>query len=86
MTGFDKLTQKMSEISGLPPKDINQAWEKIKANRELLDGCACHNFSIDLLPDKTMGKRWKCTRCGGEVNSENKYWYELGIEHSKQKI
>lgn len=83
MTGFDKLTQEMSKISGLQQRDIKQTWEKVKVNRELLDGCEYHNFSIDLLPEKAMGKRWRCTNCEGEVNSENKYWYELGIKHRK---
>lgn len=83
MTGLDNLAQKISEISGVPPRDVRETWEKVKQNRAQLDACDRHNFNIDLHPEKTTGKRWRCANCGGEVNSENKHWYELGIQHSR---
>ena len=81
MTGFDNLAQRMSEISGVPPRDIKETWEKVKQNKTLLNKCDRHSFDIDLRPERTTANRWKCINCEGEVNSENKYWYELGVKH-----
>ncbi|HEY9610580.1 hypothetical protein [Allocoleopsis sp.] len=82
MSEIDNIAQKLSEISGVPSRDIQQTWARVKQNGAILDGCGRHDFSIDLRPEKVAGKRWKCANCGGEVNSENKYWYELGLEHN----
>ncbi len=53
-------------------------WGKAVANGKALDACERHRFTIDLTPDKPLGKRWQCRHCGGEVDAHAKYWYELG--------
>lgn len=57
--------------------------EQVKKNRETLMNCKQHDFSIDLTPERVLGKRWKCAECGGEVEGSEKHWYELGLKHGK---
>lgn len=55
----------------------------IKENHKLLDSCDLHNFTIEL---KTLsGRVYECSKCGGEVSSEAKMWYEKGIKHIDDK-
>lgn len=56
-------------------------WKRISENNKLLNSCEQHLFSIDVTPEKTIAKRWKCERCGGVVENINKYWYEQGLKH-----
>lgn len=56
-----------------------------KKNRELLNSCDCHNFSIRLegTPGVFSSHRWECSKCGGEVDESAKTWYELGLLHGQ---
>lgn len=56
-------------------------WEKVKANRALLESCDYHDFSIDVTEERTIDKTWKCSNYGGTVTSTTKHWYEQGLEH-----
>ncbi len=78
----DNLIDAMSNVSGLPRSETNEIWEKVKKNRQRLDSCSQHHFTLDLTPDKSIAKRWRCTRCSGEIDGVNKSWYELGLEHA----
>lgn len=55
-----------------------------KLNRELLDACpGIHDFSIEI-PGKTLSQTvWECSICGGEVNAQEKLWYERGVKHGQ---
>ena len=57
---------------------LNAIWDTVVANRDRLNGCAGHFFSVDLDPEKPLGKHWQCLVCGGEVDSIAKSWYEDG--------
>lgn len=62
---------------------IQECWEKAKENQRLLATCQGHVFNTDLTPTRKLGKRWQCARCGGEVDSQAKKWYELGQAHGR---
>lgn len=56
-------------------------------NDEHLRACSRHDFSEDLTPDHPPhGKRWRCTRCTGEVTGNDKRWYECGLGHADQGV
>lgn len=56
-------------------------WEQVKANGARLDGCAGPHEFQDTTPDKPIGKRYRCSKCTGEVEGSNVRWYEAGLKH-----
>lgn len=74
----------MTELKGHAKRLIEQVIEQVKKNRKTLMNCKQHDFSIDLTPERVLGKRWKCAECGGEVAGSEKHWYELGLKHGKE--
>ena len=55
--------------------------DEVKENHRKLDSCICHNFGIDMMSDRIIGKKYKCTQCGGVIDAINKIWYERGLKH-----
>ena len=62
---------------------IKELAEQVKANARVLEQCTEHAFTIDLDPEKPLGKRWMCERCRGVVRGPAKFWYEAGRAHEK---
>jgi hypothetical protein len=59
---------------------------KVQANHKALASCAGpHDFSIDVTPTKTFGKRWRCSLCQGEIDSIAKIYYTEGLQHGLAK-
>lgn len=58
---------------------------KAMENEKRLGSCKVHDFSIDVTPEKVMGKRWKCSKCLGETDNISKYWYNKGLEHGNDR-
>lgn len=70
----------------LRKSEADALWAKIKANQSVLASCAGpHDFSIDFAPTKTFGKRWRCSRCQGEIDSIANIYYEEGLRHGLAK-
>lgn len=62
----------------------NEMWSRVQENRKRMDACVGpHDFSIDLLPERTFGKRWRCTLCGAEIDGVDKSYYERGVAHGR---
>lgn len=78
----NNIIQEVERVFGLSEATQRQLFEQVKANRQTLDSCNCHDFSTDLNPDKIFNKKWKCSNCGGVVDNQEKYWYEKGFEHA----
>lgn len=62
--------------------DNDKIWKMVKQNHKKLNSCECHNF-IDISPDKSLGKKYKCKNCSGILDSINVSWYNLGLKHGK---
>lgn len=63
---------------------------EVKVNLSKLDTCQRHEFEGD--PGSVMAtlkdgspwfRRYRCTRCGGSVDSHAYHWYQLGLRHAK---
>lgn len=67
----------MSKIDG------KAIWAEVQENHRKLRGCALHDFSIDLNPDRRMGKKWQCSRCGGVIDAVRRLWYIDGLKHGR---
>jgi hypothetical protein len=64
--------------------DVDKILLEVRANLRLLDSCVLpHAFDIDMTPGKKIGGRSKCSKCGGEVESLAKRWYEQGLRDAK---
>lgn len=59
--------------------NAKEIFEKVQENEKKLDDCTIHDFSIPMEPGKLV-RRWKCSRCEGEVDVLAKRWYERGLE------
>jgi len=62
---------------------MDDLWLQVRKNHQKLDSCQRHDFSIDMNPEKPVGKKYQCTRCGGEVDLSAKHWYEKGLAHAE---
>ncbi len=61
--------------------DTKAILAQVQANRAALEGCAGpHDFSESLQPGR-LGGKWRCTRCGGEVDFHARHWYQAGLKH-----
>ena len=70
----------------MTPAEAKALWEKVQANHRTLASCAGpHDFSDDLSPARTIGKRWRCTRCGGEVDGVARSHYQDGLKHGREE-
>lgn len=67
----------MSELSGISREEVLAISERVKANSAVLNGCAYHEFE-PVPPLAPIRQRYRCRRCGGEVDALAYYWHELG--------
>jgi hypothetical protein len=59
----------------------NTILQQVKANMQKLMTCELHDFQ-DITPTKQIGKRYKCTKCEGEVDGLAYSWYRKGLKHA----
>ena len=68
----------------LSKEEVQKIFGEVRANRALLDACAApHTF---LPHEKYVGglvRSFKCSKCGGIVETLHKHWYEMGLKHGK---
>lgn len=66
-------------------KETFDAFMKLsKLNRELLEVCpGVHDFSVELKGSIRSRDKYECSICGGEVDRQEKIWYEKGVEHGR---
>lgn len=75
----------LSNMSGISKEDIKKIMEKVKENDKRLKECdPPHDFSIALTLSPRL-KKWKCSKCKGEIDNIYKCWYEKGLEHGMGK-
>lgn len=87
--------EKLPEITGVKPKEIDSILVAVKANSALLEKCARHDFSVVLdrrtkqplenaTPAQRFGAKFKCTHCGGTVDGLAKIWYDRGLKDASE--
>lgn len=78
-------TEILGAVSGLGKVEVKKIWEQVKANLKRLDECVGpHDFQRLALETKLMF-RFRCTKCGGEIEGDNRSWYERGLKHGRQE-
>lgn len=61
--------------------DLERLWTQVRVNQTALEQCSGHDFSIPMEPKRQLGQRWRCSHCGGHVDTVAKHWYERGKRH-----
>lgn len=74
----------IQKITGINKSEQVKILEEIRKNREVLQNCSLHEFSIKISQERVLSK-WKCKNCGGIVDNSEKYWYEKGLNHGVKK-
>lgn len=67
-------------------EQIKQIMKSVKENHAKMEACLCHDFSIDVTPERRLGKKWQCTKCSGIIDIHAKIWYERGRKDAKHEI
>jgi hypothetical protein len=58
-------------------------WKNHPENSAKLNKCTRHRFNIPVGNAQTLvAQTWRCTKCHGEVTTEQKVWYERGVVHA----
>jgi hypothetical protein len=64
---------------------MNKIWLEVKENNRKLEACVGPHDFIDTTPDKVTGRKYKCSKCEGSIDSIAFSWYNKGLEHGKIK-
>lgn len=48
--------------------EFSRPRKEARNNHITLESCTCHDFSVDLTPEREILKRWQCTQCQGEID------------------
>lgn len=68
----------MSELTGLPRTTVQELADKARENIARLNACERHQFE-PIGPVQPLRTRYRCAKCGGEVDSHARHWYERGL-------
>lgn len=69
----------------LTKSDYQAIWEEVKANHAALDACVGpHDFSIEHERMGTLVRKYRCTKCGGTIDSIDRTWYLSGLAHGRK--
>lgn len=75
----------LSRVSGVPRAEVSEIFKQVKRNHQRLAVCDHHIFK-DITPDKPLGKKYRCSRCQGEVDSQAYYWFTKGQEQARMGV
>lgn len=71
----------MSELTGLSRETVLDIAAGVRANIAKLSACSLHTFE-PIAPAQPLRTRYRCTSCGGEIDSSAYRWYQLGRAHA----
>ena len=63
----------------MTPEDANQLWKQVQENHKTLDSCAGPHVFVDQTPERAIGKKFRCSACGGTADGVARHWYERGL-------
>lgn len=66
----------------MTPAEARTLWDECVAKGRALDACPRHTF-VDATPERKLGKRWRCSACGGEIDTVQRRMYDQGFAHGK---
>jgi len=63
----NKAFEALSNISGLPKKEVNKIWEEVKANQKLLKECKRPHLFTPIDDVNKINCKYECAKCKGIV-------------------
>jgi hypothetical protein len=63
--------------------EAKRLWEDIKAKSKALAECAGPHEFVDTTPERALNKRFRCTKCGGEMSGIERRCYLQGLSHGR---
>jgi hypothetical protein len=69
---------------GISKQESRSILEDVKANLKRLRECKRpHDFQELPSDRRIIQKRYRCTKCGGEIRKTEHIWYQKGLEDGK---
>jgi hypothetical protein len=72
----------LSQLSGMTESKVADIARQARENVAKLTACPLHTFE-PTGPVQPLRTRYRCTACGGEVDSHAHHWYMRGREHER---
>lgn len=66
----------------MSPLDAKQLMLEVRANHARLGECARHDFQA--FAARPLARRYRCSRCLGEVDGVAFYWWSIGIKQATE--
>jgi ferredoxin-like protein FixX len=61
--------------------EVSAIFENVRRNAAMLAACPGHIFTR-VEPDRVFSK-YRCTVCGGTVDTTQAHWYDRGMAHGR---
>jgi hypothetical protein len=66
---------------------LDEIWKQVKINHKKLDNCdGPHEFEPMQHKDGELVRRYRCKKCGGEIDAIHHIWYKRGFEHGQRHV
>ena len=69
-------------MSTITRAEVKKVFADVQENARVLAACPGHKF-LRVEPDRLFSK-YRCTVCGGTVDTTQARWYERGVEHGRK--
>ncbi len=90
---MSEATKTIERVTGISEADQVEILEQVKANLKTLASCPFHDFSIPIdrhskqpTEKPIFACKWRCSKCGGEVDGSAKNWFERGVKAAQEAM
>ena len=85
MSGSHKIFDAIHKVTGgkISKEEASKIYEEVKENQRRLKSCeGPHDFHpVD--PEEKIRRRYRCSKCQGEVDTVACSWYREGLKHGR---
>lgn len=74
----------LSKVSGVPKKEVDEIWQKVKENKARLDSCELPHDFHTIKENGGLPRKAFCKKCLGVVDVVNARFYKQGLEDAKR--
>ena len=74
----------LSRVSGIPKKEVNEIWQRVKENKARLDSCELPHDFYPINENGRLPRKAVCKECLGVVDITNARFYIQGLRDAKQ--
>lgn len=74
----------LSKVSGVPRKEVDEIYQKVKENKARLDSCELPHDFHTIRENGRFPRKAFCKKCLGVVDVVNANFYKQGLEDAKR--